>query len=284
MKILVLGGNGMLGHQIVRVLSASKKFKVYATDRSGSMMSHKDTSQAVNFITDFNAEHLIDFETEFLSVSPDVVINCIGLVKQHAHSLNNSKMILLNSLFPHQLNDLCKKIDAYLIHFSTDCVFSGKKGNYRESDFPDATDLYGRSKLLGEVYSPRALTLRTSIIGHELSGKLSLLEWFLAQKNSCKGFKNAFFSGLPANEIALIIRDYLVHQQSINGVYHVASHPISKYNLLSLIAAAYQMDINIIPVDEPVIDRSLCGVRFEKETGFLAPCWSEMIKRMHEYG
>jgi len=215
---------------------------------------------------------------------PDVVVNCVGVVKQLAAADDALISIPLNSLLPHRLAHLCAETGSRLIHFSTDCVFSGKKGSYLESDVPDATDLYGRSKLLGEVDYPHAITLRTSLIGHELHGARSLLSWFLAQEGSVKGFTKAIFSGLPTVEIARVIEEYLLPHPDLHGVYQLSVDPISKHDLLSIVKDVYGKQIEIIPDDSLVIDRSLDSNRFREATGFVPKPWSELVQAMYDFG
>jgi dTDP-4-dehydrorhamnose reductase len=187
-------------------------------------------------------------------------------------------------MLPHRLARVCGLVGARLVHVSTDCVFSGAKGGYIEADFADADDLYGRSKYLGEVDYPHAVTLRTSIIGHELDGARSLLCWFLAQGSSVRGFTRAVFSGLPTVELARVIRDYVLPAPALRGLYHVSSAPINKYELLGLIAKTYGKSIDITPQDEPVIDRSLDSTRFRAATGYSPPPWPDLIEQMRAFG
>jgi dTDP-4-dehydrorhamnose reductase len=170
-----------------------------------------------------------------------------------------------------------------LIHVSTDCVFSGTKGNYLESDASDAGDVYGKSKHLGEVDYPHAITLRTSTIGHELQSVYGLLEWFLSQQGSCKGFNRAIFSGLPNNVFAQVVRDVVIPRPDLHGLYHVGADPIGKYELLRLIANVYGKQIDIVRDDEFSIDRSLNSARFGHDTGFKPVAWPELIKAMHAF-
>jgi dTDP-4-dehydrorhamnose reductase len=186
-------------------------------------------------------------------------------------------------MLPHRLARLCDLAGARLVHVSTDCVFSGTKGMYTESDFPDANDLYGRSKYLGEVDYPNAITLRTSIIGHELEGARSLLCWFLAQSNSVRGFTKAVFSGVPTVEMARIIRDFVLPRPELHGLYHVSVAPISKYELLKLVAQTYGTLTAIEPSDQVVIDRSLDSTRFRASTGYRPPAWPELVRTMCEF-
>jgi dTDP-4-dehydrorhamnose reductase len=179
---------------------------------------------------------------------------------------------------------VCRTAGARLIHVSTDCVFDGKKGNYTENDISNATDLYGRSKFLGEVaYSPHCVTLRTSIIGHEIKGRLGLIEWFMSQDKKIQGYKNAIFSGFPTIEVAHILRDYILPNQNLTGIYHISSDPISKYELLKLVAEKYDKKIEIEPYDDFYQNRSLDSSLFRKITGYEPPTWPELIEKMYKH-
>jgi dTDP-4-dehydrorhamnose reductase len=179
---------------------------------------------------------------------------------------------------------MCSLVGARMIHVSTDCVFSGRQGHYRESDQPDATDLYGRSKLLGEVDYPHAVTLRTSIIGHEFGRATALVDWFLTQTTqSVKGFKKAVFSGVPTVELARVMKDFVLPRPDLRGLYHVAAQPIAKFDLLTLVAHQYGKEIEIVPDESLVIDRSLNAARFHEATGYVAPEWPALIEAMHQF-
>lgn len=279
----MLGASGMLGNAMIRVLSEEKKWVVYGTVRSESSMRLFSNSIAERLLSGCDVEQTDALVKAFIWSKPDVVINCIGLIKQYAHSENPLQAIPINSLLPHRIASLCEISGARMVHISTDCVFSGKKGDYMESDVSDAYDLYGKSKLLGEVAYPNAITLRTSIIGHELQSANGLVNWFLSQEDTCKGYRKAIFSGLPTVVIAQIIRDVVIPRKDIYGLYHVAAKSISKYDLLTMIANIYRKTIKIVPDDKLVINRSLNAKRFEIATGYIAPEWSELIKIMHDY-
>jgi dTDP-4-dehydrorhamnose reductase len=282
MKILVLGANGMLGHAVIRVLSKDPSLEVIGTLR-GRAPGHPDLARS-RLVGGVDVEQFDALIRVFETVHPQAVINCVGLVKQLAHAQDPLRAIPINSVLPHRLAALCGASGARLIHISTDCVFSGKRGRYIESDFPDAEDIYGRSKLLGEVDYPYAITLRTSIIGPELAGSHGLVGWFLSQSGPVRGFRRAIFSGLPTVELAAVIRDRVLPRPDLRGLYHVASDPIDKFELLRLVAAAYGKTNEINPDDKLVIDRSLNGRRFEEATGYGRPPWPELIRRMHEFG
>jgi dTDP-4-dehydrorhamnose reductase len=210
-----------------------------------------------------------------------MVINCVGLIKQLAGADDPLLAIPLNSLLPHRVARLCDMAGARLVHISTDCVFSGEKGAYQETDYTDARDLYGMSKLLGEVHYPHSVTLRTSIIGHALEGANGLIDWFLAQQQRCRGYTRAIFSGLPTVVLARLVRDVIIPDSSLHGLYHVAADPISKYELFKQVAGIYGKTIEITPDDTLVIDRSLNAGRFQAATGYTAPGWPELVKTMH---
>lgn len=219
----------------------------------------------------------------FATLRPEVVINCIGLTKHLMEPEDPLLALQLNALLPHRIANLCAVADARLIHISTDCVFSGTKGNYVEKDMPDSAHLYGKSKHLGEMDYPHAITLRTSTIGHELQSAHGLLEWFLSQQGSCKGYNRAIFSGLPNSVFAQVVRDVVIPRSDLYGLYHVGAEPIGKYELLKLIANVYGKQIDIIRDDEFSIDRSLNSTRFGRATGYKSLGWPELIQAMHAF-
>lgn len=283
-RIVVLGATGMLGNAVLRYFASKSDFEVHGTVRNwGAVRELKDMAPAANFLPGVDVESLDSLTRMFATVQPDLVINCIGIVKQLADSNDPLIALPINSLLPHRLARLAQVAGARLVHMSTDCVFSGSKGNYVEGDLPDASDLYGRSKLLGEVDYQNAITLRTSIIGHELSGNRSLIDWFLSQSGEVQGYKNAIFSGLPTVEIARIIHHHVIPNLDLHGLYHVSAEPINKFDLLSLVAKEYGKEIAIRAKDDFVIDRSLNSDRFRAATGFKPEPWSELIHRMHKF-
>lgn len=283
MNVLVLGVTGMLGNAMFRVLSEESGLIVYGTARGEKARIFFSKEQSNRLVIGVDVENHDSLVRAFTATRPDVVINCVGLVKQLADANDPLQAVPINTLLPHRLAALCQATGARLVHISTDCVFSGSKGNYLESDFPDAYDLYGRSKLLGEVDYPHAITLRTSIIGHELAGQRSLVGWFLVQQKSVKGFTKAIFSGLPTAELARVVREVVLPRPELHGLYHVATKPINKFDLLNLVAVAYGKEIEIIPDESLVIDRSLNAERFMKATGYVAPEWPALIQRMYEF-
>lgn len=283
-KVLVLGVTGMLGNAVFRLFSESPGFAAYGSARNHSMLgcfSSEMRSRIVTGVDVENSDHLVAL---LQRTRPQVVINCIGLVKQLAEADDVLAAIPINSLLPHRLARMCDLVGARFVHMSTDCVFSGSKGMYTEDDAADAQDLYGRSKFIGEVDYENSITLRTSIIGHELNGSRSLINWFLAQEGRVKGFKRAIFSGLPTVEIARVIRDHVIPHPELRGLYHLSAAPINKFDLLSLVAHAYGKAIEIAPDDSFVIDRSLDSSRFRQASGFAPEPWVELVRRMQVFG
>lgn len=269
---------------MMRVLGDKSGWEVYGTLRSAGGARFFPTEIAARLIAGCDVENYDSVVKVFSLVKPDVVINCVGLVKQLAEADDPLITLPINALLPHRLEKLCGLIGARFIHVSTDCVFDGAKGGYIESDPSDATDLYGKSKFLGEVHADHSITLRTSIIGHELQSAHGLIEWFLTQEERCKGYRRAIFSGLPTAVLAGIIKDVVIPNTTLSGLYHVAAAPISKYDLLTLVADIYDKSIDIAPDDTLVIDRSLNAERFAKASGYRAPEWPVLIQAMRDCG
>jgi dTDP-4-dehydrorhamnose reductase len=283
-KILVLGASGMLGNAVFRYFSAQPKFETLGTLRSTGSLAFFDPSLHRYLLTAVDVENFDSLSLAFAQIKPQVVINCIGLVKQLAVANDPLYALPINAMLPHRLARLTEMMSARLIHISTDCVFSGNRGGYTEKDFSDADDLYGRSKFLGEIADqPHVVTLRTSIIGHELNSRHGLLEWFLAQQGAVKGYDKAVFSGLPTVELARVIAEFVLPNQ-LKGLYQVAAKPINKFELLHLFASEYGRSIDIVAESKLKIDRSLNGEKFEKATGYKSPEWPELITSMRQFG
>jgi len=282
MRILILGGAGMLGHQLWRQLH--KDHEVWVTLRKP--FSHYlafdlfGASRTLSGVDVMNHDALVG---AFHAARPEVVVNCIGIIKQLKEAKNPLLSLTVNAVLPHQLAQLCAVAGARLVHISTDCVFSGKKGNYTEDDVSDAEDLYGRSKFLGEVHKSHCLTLRTSIIGRELETRSGLIEWFLSQKgNKIKGFRKAIYTGFTTYELARIIENVLHKHTDLGGLWQVSSNPINKYDLLSIAKHAFGWEGDIVPDDTVVCDRSLNSAKFREKTGYQPPSWQAMIEEMAE--
>jgi dTDP-4-dehydrorhamnose reductase len=280
MKVLIFGGSGMLGHKLVQ--RWKNDFDVRTTIR-GDLQSFAQTDifDKDKTIENIDVENYEQTAEIINRIMPDVIVNAVGIIKQITEANDVINTLTINSIFPYQLAKEAKKIGARLICISTDCVFNGKKGNYNEDDAPDAFDLYGKSKNLGEVTSENCLTLRTSIIGRELQTGPSLLEWFLSNEGKkVKGYKDAVFSGFPTIIFADILADLIKNHRNLNGLYHLSSEPINKYDLLELLKSAYGANIEIGASDEVKIDRSLDSAKLRNATGFAPLSWGEMIKIM----
>ncbi|MCD4741054.1 MAG: SDR family oxidoreductase, partial [Desulfobacteraceae bacterium] len=269
----------MLGHQLLkqlkmnhdvrvtlrRDLAVYKRFMLFSTGNTYAGIDVRSPGKLAEALTDFH---------------PDAVVNAIGIVKQLPEASASIPSIEINALFPHHLALLCKDINARMIHLSTDCVYSGNKGNYKESDRSDPDDLYGRTKFLGEVNEKHCLTLRTSMIGQELSRKKNLLEWFLSQNETVQGYKKVIFSGFTTLELSRVIENLILNYSEANGVCHVSSEPISKFDLLSLIKKGLDLPIEIVPDESFICDRSLDSTKFRQEFDYHPPSWEEMIDEL----
>lgn len=282
-RVLVLGATGMLGNAVLRLFAQSQGYQVFGSVRSSAALRLLPSDLHPSVIAGVDVDNVDSLTRLFAVVHPHVVINCVGLVKQLAEADDPLSAIPINALLPHRLARLCEVAGARLVQMGTDCVFSGAKGMYTEADAADAKDLYGRSKYLGEVDYPHAITLRTSIIGHELDGARSLVGWFLAQEGAVKGYKRAIFSGLPTVEVARVIRDHVIPCPELHGVYHVSADPINKFELLTLVAQVYGKTIDISADTQLVIDRSLDSTRFRQATGFAPKPWPELLRTMREF-
>lgn len=283
MRVLVLGASGMLGSAVFRIFSEKEDWEVFGTARSEAAKSYFSPELGKRLVVGCDVENHDTLAKVFSQTEPDVVINCIALPKESADASDPMRSFSIYALLPHRLAVLCSLAKARLVHISTDGVFSGMRGGYTEDEPPEAKDIYGVSKHLGEVRYPHTITLRTSIIGHELQTAHGLIDWFLSQQNKCKCFTRAIFSGFPTVVLAQIIRDIVIPRTDLFGIYHVAAEPISKFDLLRLVAEVYGKSIDLVPDDQVVIDRSLNAARFRAATGYVAPAWPELITIMHSY-
>ena len=272
----------MLGHKLVQVLRQDHEVFGTIRDESGQSLP-ENIFGGVNIVSSVSVEDADSVRRALVEAKPDVVINAIGIIKQLPDSKNVINTLTVNSIFPHRLAELGEEFGFRLITISTDCVFSGSRGNYSEADIPDALDLYGKSKNLGEAVGANCLTLRTSIIGHELGSAHSLIDWFLSSRDSkVKGFANAIYSGFPTFVFVGIIDNLIRNYPRLSGLYHVSSDPINKFDLLTLVNEAYGANISIERDEEFKIDRSLDSTKFRNETGFSSASWDEMVRSMAE--
>jgi dTDP-4-dehydrorhamnose reductase len=275
-RVLVLGGTGMLGHKIWQLFR--DRFDTWVTARALDDLPARELFAGDRAIPRVSADDFDSVVRACAVARPTVIVNCIGIVKQVMAAADPVPAISVNALFPHRAAALAGALGARLIHISTDCVFAGTRGHYSERDMPDAYDLYGRTKLLGEVTGPRCLTLRTSIVGRELSATTGLLEWFLAQRGGrAKGYTGARFSGLTTRTLAEVLADVVERHEELEGVYHVASRPISKYDLLNKLNDAFATGVDIEASQDVRIDRTLDGSAFHRATGLAVPQWDDMI-------
>ena len=279
MNILVLGATGLLGNAVFRSMSKTSGGRVIGTIRREEVRklfapAHAPRLELIDDVDDSD-----QLARLFDAAAPDVVINCVAVGRPAP--ADPMRSIRIYSVLPHRLSHLCKRAGARLIQISSDGVFSGSRGSYTEDDAPDADDVYGISKRLGEISEPHAVTLRTSIIGHELQSGSGLLEWFLSQQGQCRCYTKAIFSGFPTIVLADLIRDFVIPRQDLSGVFHLATRPISKFDLLQLVAQRYGKAIELIPDDRASPDRSLNAERFTRITGYVAPEWLELVDAMH---
>lgn len=283
-RILIFGITGMLGHTLFKEMSKNDDFEVFGTTRNASGLNNFFSTEELSRIRDnVDADNFDTIMRATASVQPDIIINCIGIIKQLPIAKDPLTAITVNAQLPHRMSLIARSANARMIHISTDCVFNGIKGNYTEEDPSDATDLYGRSKFLGEVEYPHCVTLRTSIIGHELKTEFSLIDWFLSQTGTTKGFTKAIYTGFPTIEMVKIITDYVIPNDELSGLYQVSSDPISKYDLLNIIKNVYKKEISIEAFDDFAMDRSLNSEKFRKITGYKAPTWEAMVYDMYTH-
>ena len=285
MKLLILGSSGLLGNTLTKYFFERQEYETfgYLRDSSKKQFFRKEYRNRLIIINDFL--NIVTLKKNIKELNPDVIINCVGQTNKLINNSSNylKNYIYINSLFPYSLKEICEDVNSRLIHFSSDCVFSGEKGFYTENDHPDPIDIYGKSKLLGELDSENIITIRKSVIGHELISKHGLLEWFLNQENSVEGYKKAVFSGLTVLELARVIRMYILPNNNIKGIIHLSGEPISKYDLLKIIADQYRKIIKIIPNKNININRSLNGEKFNKMTGYQTKPWKSLIRSMEEF-
>jgi dTDP-4-dehydrorhamnose reductase len=281
MRILILGGGGTLGHKLWQTLPSKFPDTFVSIRKTKDFYAKCGLFTGANVIDNLDLRDFAGLNRVLDEIKPSVIVNCAGITPRREDAHNDVNIITINSLLPHKLAAWCAANHARLIHFSTDCVFNGEKGNYNELSLSDANDLYGRTKALGEVISPYAFVLRTSMIGREIFGGTELLEWFLAQRGKkIKGYRKAVFSGLTTNQHAAVVGDVIGKSPALNGCYNVASQAVSKYDLLLMLREAYNLDVEIEPDDSVDCRRNLDGSKFVNATGFVCPSWRQMLAEM----
>ncbi|HEX4278975.1 MAG TPA: SDR family oxidoreductase [Bryobacteraceae bacterium] len=284
-KVMVLGGAGMLGHKMFQLLR--ERFPgtlcTVRKDVRKPPLDRVELLQGNDVIPGIDAADFPALEAMLSGFRPEYLVNCVGVIKQRAEAVSPIPSITINSLLPHKLAGMAAKWGGRVIHFSTDCVFDGNRGGYVEGDFSSAGDLYGKSKFLGEVAVANALTLRTSIIGRELDEHRSLLDWFLSQNhNAVRGYRRVIYSGVTTNHLAELVASIILEHPKLNGLYQVASGPISKYDLLCLLRDAYQLDIRIQPDDLEISDRSMKCDRLREAIAYECPPWPVLTRQLVE--
>jgi dTDP-4-dehydrorhamnose reductase len=283
-KVLILGVTGMLGHTLYKEMIKEGKYDIYGTTRNSSGLNDYFTKEErMSIRSGVDADNFDTVIKAIASVQPNIIINCIGIIKQLPIANDPLTAITVNAQLPHRISLVAKTANARLIHISTDCVFNGNKGDYLETDPSDAEDLYGRTKFLGEVAYPHCTTIRTSIIGHELKTEFSLIDWFMAQEGEINGFTKAIYSGFPTYEMVNILTNYVIPNENLSGLYQVSSDPISKYDLLEIMKDVYKKDIIINKYDDFILNRSLNSSRFKAATGYQAPDWKTMLTDMYNH-
>ena len=279
MSILILGATGLIGNRLVRTLG--ENFEVFGSTRKKEFLDPKLSFllKERNWLFDVSPEKFFTLEEKIQKIKPNVIVNCLGVTKLKPGSSNLQKSILVNSIFPHNLSATCREFNIRLIHLSTDCVFSGSKGNYVENDVPDPIDVYGITKSLGELINENDLTIRTSFVGRELSSFTNLFEWAMRNKNkSIRAYSKAIYSGLTTLALSKIIKSIILDQATLSGLWHVSSEPISKYELLSNLNHALSLNMDIELDDKFICDRSLNSKQFRERTKIQVPKWPEMLK------
>lgn len=280
-RILILGGGGTLGHKLWQVLPARFPEAYVSIRKKRDFYAKCGLFSGSNVIDGLDLRDFAGLNAVLDDLKPSVIVNCAGVTLRSNEALDKNSAISINALLPHRLAEWCSRSGARLIHFSTVCVYDGKKGGYTEEDQPDARDLYGMTKMLGDVTAPFALTLRSSFIGREIFGGTELLEWFLSQRGkSIKGFTKALYTGLTTNKLAELVGDLIEKHPGLNGLYHVSSETVTKYDLLSMMKDAYKLDVDIAPEDGFEMKRDLRGERFADATGFVCPPWKQLMAEM----
>jgi len=282
-KVTVLGASGMLGHKIFQRLRSTFPCTTAIMRRAKTSLPlrHIDLFQGSDVCDGIDCMNAELLQLTLARIQPDFIVNCVGIIKQRPQASDAVASIAINALLPHQLAAWAQAWGGRVIHFSTDCVFSGARGSYIEEDASDAHDLYGRSKFLGEVIAENALTLRTSMIGREIEEHRSLLDWFLAQKGrSVRGYRRVIYSGVTTNHLADLVSAIIEDHPELSGLFQVVTSPISKYDLLCLLRDAYSADIVVEPDDREVSDRSMLGNKLQRAIGYVAPSWSDLVQQL----
>jgi dTDP-4-dehydrorhamnose reductase len=282
-SVVVIGGAGMLGHKMFQVLHReySGTLCTVRSDAQRELLRQVGLPCGSEVLSGVDVMDFAALERLLAGLRPGVIVNCVGIIKQRSEAACAIPSITVNSLLPHKLAEMASGWGGRVIHFSTDCVFSGRKGAYTEEDPSDAEDLYGKTKFLGEVAAPNALTIRTSIIGRELEQHRSLLDWFLSNNHGCvRGFSRVIFSGVSTNYLAEFVARAIHEHPALSGLYQLASLPVSKHDLLCILRSAYGLDIEILPDDSEISDRSLDAGKLARAIAFSGPAWPDLAAQL----
>jgi len=282
MRILILGGNGMIGHKMYHIIS-----KIH----NDTWVTLRKSLRSYSYSEIYNPEKVIDnvdlinfqiISNQLNKINPDIIINACGITIRRGIDILKSNSIILNSALPHFLNEWVTSNNKRLIHFSTDCVFTGAKGDYLDNDNKDALDLYGSTKSMGEVFDSKyAITLRGSMIGSELENKTELFEWFLKQNNkTIKGFNKVIYSGITTTKMAEIVLILINQYPNLNGIYNISSKPISKFELLKLWNDYFDINANIEIDNSYTSNKNLISNNFYKTISMKQPDWIELSSQL----
>ena len=282
MKIIILGASGLIGHKLLHTFKNSDHEIFGIIHGKKNDFLNIEFLQEDSILEEFNILDFIKLEGIFDAIKPDVVLNCVGITKRKEEVNNLEYTIEVNSLFPHKLANLAKRMNFRVIHFSTDCVFNGETGNYNEESNTTGEDIYGKTKALGEIKYPHTLTVRSSFIGRELTGQTELLEWLISQNGkTIKGFTKAMYSGVSTTFMSRVILDIMENYPKLSNLYQLATpEPISKYDLLCLARDSFSLDIEIVPDDTFEIQPTLNGKKLRKAMNLTIPSWEEMMNEL----
>jgi dTDP-4-dehydrorhamnose reductase len=277
-KILILGVDGMIGHKIYQSLSTTES-NLVLTSRKAKTNLPFDFDKAILLNLDIYKDDLNIFLDNQM---PTIIINCIGVTTRRLDKLGTNQVEYINSTFPKLLAEWTKKTNNKLIHFSTDCVFNGKKGYYSEDSLPDATDIYGSTKAAGEIKDQKnTLTIRTSMIGREIFNFTELLEWIFSNNlKAIKGYKNAIYSGVTTLWMGELIKKIIFDKINLSGIYNISSSSISKYDLITKIKSYFNLNIEILENTEYNTNKTLNSEKFQSKTGIKTPSWDEMLSAL----
>ena len=278
MKIFITGIDGMIGHKIAQ--SLSKEHTIIGSSRKNIKSEDLGINDCELITHDFLKDDILEILDK---INPEIIVNCAGITIRRGINDNYDNTILLNSNLPHIIDDWTERNQSKLIHFSSDCVFSGKKGNYLDESIPDATDLYGLSKSRGEVKSKNTLTIRCSIIGREIFNHTELFEWIYSMRGKqIKGYNNVLYSGVTSIWMGRVLKKILKYHTELSGIYNISSEPITKYSLLNLINEHFKLGIEISRDNKIKSNKVLISKKFTEITDINPPNWDDLMTELKE--